>query len=707
MAWFDGYRGYDDATLTSLANAGLLRRAAKDIEAGKVEWAEQSAENGVITADGQRVQLDARGPQQARCDCPAPGICKHILGAVLWLRGQATRLQAASVPATHAQSTGAPTTDVPPTSEEAALVSETESAAIAAEAPGPLAEVLALDSAALFKTAGVAAVRRAAATPIEALIWREQDAVLVLELPELGAVCRWVAGAGFAGMISEIPATERKAVHLIALAALRREHGRPLEWPTDVQPMPVARDNATLGEREQRFLEHIEALLHELLSGGLAHVSDVTSARLLALNMSARGEGLPRLAALLRNLGGIVDLLAKRDHRAQERDALALMARIYALCAALRSAQGGELATVLRGRLQRDFDATGMLDVLPLGAHWWQTRGGARGLSLAFWDSHGQRIVHATLARPDGSDTRFTRHTAWGVQALWPGAGTAQRICEGALRLEQARIADDGRIALGGAVRAQMVPAWKNDDPRIATLGYDDWAQLAEQLRASTGLTGTAVGAVLLRPGASQTPRLDEVRQRLDWPVRDMQGRWLILSIPCGTEHRERIDNLDRLIARGVTLRAVLARVDRSGSNTMLMPVAVLVDDAQKKILQTISLDFAQEPVRKTTLTHRIFRMFQARQQQPPAVAAPMLGVRLLAPVIEVIQTQAETGRMPLTAAQTQALQTARAHIASVGLDTLSDALEAHLKESTPRGLLRLSWLSQLLTQIEGLPLPE
>ena len=86
MAWYDGYRSYDDDTLATLANPGLLRRAAKDVEAGKIAWAEQGTEAGVVTADGQRVQLDARGPQQARCDCPAPGICKHILGAALWLR---------------------------------------------------------------------------------------------------------------------------------------------------------------------------------------------------------------------------------------------------------------------------------------------------------------------------------------------------------------------------------------------------------------------------------------------------------------------------------------------------------------------------------------------------------------------------------------------------------------------------------------------
>lgn len=152
MAWYDGYRAYDDDTLATLANPGLLRRAAKDVEAGKIAWAEQGTEAGVVTADGQRVQLDARGPQQARCDCPAPGICKHILGAALWLR--ALEPVAPGRPA-GARSDEQQDRQAPPGAD-------------------PLAEILALDAAALFKVAGVAAVRRAAAAASSVVEWRVQ-----------------------------------------------------------------------------------------------------------------------------------------------------------------------------------------------------------------------------------------------------------------------------------------------------------------------------------------------------------------------------------------------------------------------------------------------------------------------------------------------------------------------------------------------------
>ncbi|WP_460910948.1 SWIM zinc finger family protein [Paraburkholderia jirisanensis] len=653
------------------------------MEAGKVGWIEQEEAHGVIGADGQRVRLDGRGPQQARCDCPAPDLCKHILAAVLWLRASPT-LTAADTPAP----TQAP-------SQPQAVTAD------------PLAEILALSIAALFKAAGAAAVRRAAATPAGRVEWRQQGGVLVMELPDLGQSCRWIAGAGFAGMVSDVPAAERKAVHLMALVALRDAHGLAPSWPADVQPAaaePVAALTAltALTARERAFLSQVESTLSELLTGGLSHVSELTSARLLALNMSARGEGLPRLAALLRNLGGTVDLLVRRDHRAEERDALAAIARIHALCAALGTADG-ELAYALRGQLRRDFDASQALELLPLGAHWWQTRGGARGLTLAFWDLQGARLLQATLARPDGSDLSFTRQSAWTTQSIWPGAGAAQQICNAAWRIEQPRLADDGRLAVGGATRAQSEPLWDASDPRLQTLGIHDWAELGERLRAATGLAGEPLDSVLLRPVNTNPPRLDEARQHIDWAVQDAQGRWLTLGIPVDPAHQARIDNLDRLYARRASVLAVLVQVERAAAQTTLLPMAILSRDAKKR-LQVISLDFAEEPVRPTSLGNRILRLLEARREQAPAAAAATLTARLLAPVFELLETQAATGRLGATASQAGRMEQARQPISSVGFGTLAVALESHLRNPDAGGMLRLYRLCELMTELDGLP---
>lgn len=669
------WRGYDDDTLATLANAGLLRRAAKDVEAGKVALAEHDVEGGWITADGQRVRVDAQGPQKARCDCPAPGLCKHILGAALWLRDQTP----ASLPAA---------------AEEAP-----------AAAVDPLAELLALDASALFKAAGAAAVRRAASSAVVDVEWRAQGGAVVLTLPSLGQSCRWVGGAGFEGMVSDVPAAERKAVHLSAVMTLRRAHGVQDVWPGDASPLRAqAAEGAAerLGQRERDFLAQVRGLLHELLSGGLGHVSELTSGRLLALNMSARGEGLPRLAALLRNLGGTVDLLARRDHRAEERDALAAMSRIQALCEALAGAEGERLRA-LRGQLKRDFDDSTALALLPLGAHWWQTRGGARGLTAAFWDIAAERVLQATLARPDGSDVGFTRELAWATQALWPGAGAVRTVATSAWQLTQPRLSEDGRLALGGATRATPQPLWSAADGRLADVGCADWAELGTQLRAATGLAGEPTDAVLLRPADTRAPVLDEARQQLAWPVADAAGRWLTLVVPVTPETRQRLDNIDALSSRRGDLRGILVRIERTGATVQFVPVAVWLREPGGR-LQVLSLDFETPPARATSLTGRLLRLFESRRDQPPAAPPAALAERLTAPVLEVLETQAATGRLALTQRQGERLQDAHRRIESVGMDTLARALAVHRRKPTPQTVLRLYRLCELVEELDALP---
>lgn len=692
MDWPTAYLAYDDDTLVALANAGLLRRAAKDVEAGKVRWAVAGDGTSTVDADGQSVELDARGPQHTRCNCPAPGLCKHILAAVLWLRTVSATPSESVQPGSPATTpAGEPT---PPTD--------------------PLADVLATDSAALFKAAGVTAARQAAQTPATGLEWRVQGGTLVMDMPDLGVTCRWIAGAGFAGMVSEVPASQRKAVHLMALAALRLALGQPLDWPPGLVPTAKPADASVLAASERAFLGQVRSTLHELLRTGLSHASALVGARLLALNMSARGEGLPLLAAMLRNLGGMVDLLVRHDHQAQERDALALMSRIEALCAAMLASGEPSITDsngiappdplpALRGQLRRTLSATDTLELLPLGAHWWQTLGGARGLSLSLWDVQGARMLQASVARPDASDAAFTRHSAWSAQALWPGAGAAAQVCAGPLVLSQPRLADDNRLALGGTSRAQGLPAWQANDPRLGQLGYGDWAVLAEHLRGMTGVAASIGDTLLLRPANTRAPVLHEAQQQLRWAIQDAQGRWLDLVLPLGPHNDQRAENLDRFVARQAALHALVVRVEQSHATTHLVPFAALSTDANGQV-QAVSFDFAKEPARRTSLAQRILRLMQLRKDLAPVTAPPTLAERLLQPVLQVLEAQAATGRMALTQTQREQLHLAASPIAAMGLHTLSRALDAHCSTPGPETLLRLHRLSLWVLQLDGLP---
>jgi hypothetical protein len=294
---------------------------------------------------------------------------------------------------------------------------------------------------------------------------------------------------------------------------------------------------------------------------------------------------------------------------------------------------------------------------------------------------------------------------------MWPGAGSAHRLCQAPLQLAQPRLADDGRLAVGGASRASAAPVWRADDPRLATLGCGRWADLRGPLQAATGLGGEAVDMLLLRPRRTHTPVLDETRQQMHWTLQDEAGQWLRLTIPVSDETALRLDNLDRLTARQAPIHAVLVRVERTGAETLLVPVAVLSSGVSAgssgDAVQAVSLDFATEPARPTPLAQRILRLMQWRkdQQAAPVLAQPTLAQRLLQPVMTVLETQAATGRMALTDAQRDVLVQARAALASVGLRALEAAVHTHLQAPSSASLLPLACLGQWALELDGLPL--
>lgn len=662
MSWQSVYRSFDDDSLATLANAGLLRRALKDVEAGKVGWLADAG--GALLADGQHVTLDGGGPQKGRCDCPAPGICKHILAASVWLR-------------------------------------ELPDDAPGKAGPGVLEEVLAQDSAAICKQAGKPAVR-------QALAWLGEgdqagvnviNARLQIELPALKLGCSYLAGAGYQGMVSDVPAGIRKALHLYALACVWRAHGRQFAWPAGMETAPTEQAPG-VSNAELLFLAQVRRLLGELHDNGLSHASAIAAGQLRALTMSARGEGLPRLAAMLRGLGGTLDLLVRRDYHASERQAFDQMAVIYALCAALEHAQGAPLQR-LRGQARRSFDATGdeALALLPLGAYWWETRGGAHGLTLSFWDHAAGRIVQAVLARPDATDRSFTRESSWSAISLWPGAGSAQRLCEQGLLLTGASLAADGRLGQDSGAHATAAPLWELDDARWQTLGFDDWRALGAFISENVGLAAQPIDCVLLRPKAVAPPQLDEVRQQLDWQVFDASGAVLNLQLPAVPSLRARIARLQAAVTDGADIRAVLASRARDESEGW-QPVSLLIAKSGK--LRVVSLDFDVDAGRLPSALARFFKSLAGTSMAPP-VLQQTSGVSLvLAQVLDRLALQARSGRPRLEPEVASELARHGATLRALGLDLPARLLTDYLSAPQADPALRLAYVCTTCLALEA-----
>ncbi|MBB4867649.1 hypothetical protein HNP46_006568 [Pseudomonas nitritireducens] len=669
-SWRQRYLSYDDNALEVLANAGLLRRAGKDVEAGKLAWLKQSEQGGLIETDGQQVSLDQTGIDAARCTCPATGCCKHILAAVLWLRQQEDEAPAAQA--------------------------EHEDVNLA------LNEALALDPQQLQKQAGKVASRKARqwCEELGRADYRSEGRRLVLALPAISCEVLYLAGGGFAGMLSESRENERKGLHLATLALLFQNQERAWTW-TDTSETP-ATDPLRLSQTEAHLLDAIEQLLGELLRQGLSHVSSASAVQLRMLNLSARTEGLPRLAGHLRTLGGQVECLARRDDHSSERESLMQMALVQALCLALRCADETRLPA-LRGRLRRTYQPGASLDLLPLGAHWWTTPGGARGLTLAFWDSQESEVREVSLARPDGNDTSFQRDSVWAQQSLWKS--TPERLCQSPLRLEAPRQADDGRLAANGEGHGHPLPRWPADDPRIDGLGIADWQQLAALFEASATLGADLPTALLLRPSHCEEALLDETRQVLRWTLLDAQNNRLELQLPCTLERRQRLDNLERVQKARDDIRAVLVHPWLDGRRRRLEPLALLIRD--KGELRCLSLDFEATMRGGLSLNRRflerIQRLFERKADAAAFIEPPSLAMRLVEPALDVLESLASCGRRQLSEYQRDTLLHQRSLAESAGVELLAEHLRrlAEAREITPNALLTTSHLMNRLLALD------
>lgn len=73
-------------TLASLANRGLVKRAAKDLDAGKGPAVSVGADGSVLgrfTDGTEAVLAPGAGLEPANCTCDAPGVCRHLIATVL------------------------------------------------------------------------------------------------------------------------------------------------------------------------------------------------------------------------------------------------------------------------------------------------------------------------------------------------------------------------------------------------------------------------------------------------------------------------------------------------------------------------------------------------------------------------------------------------------------------------------------------------
>ena len=700
MSWQQQYLAYDQDSLATYANAGLVRRALKDIEAEKVILQNEQAERITIESDGQQVCLSATGLVNASCTCPATGACKHIVAAVLYLQ---QHLQNPVQQQIENQ------TQDTPELVEISVVSFSEQPQVSLNKPNLIEEILVFDLNQLAKKIGKAQTQKAIKL---ARLWQQEQQTdlldeeyrLKIRIRSLAEDIIYVAGAGFTGMLSNLE-KDQSAYYLAALSEVQRLQGKL--WAE--LELREAENPAILTESERQFIVELKDDLAQLLEFGLSHVNEMTARQLHLLNMSARSESLPRLAAMLRQLSGQVNRLLNRDEHSSEQDTLLYLAQMNAYLYQLQHAQGEQLLK-LRGKLRQHYqldEEQADLQLLPLGARWWRTLGGARGMSLYFSELENPKTFEVTLARAENNDPNFTRHTAWSQQSVW--MLTAQQLMQKKVRLQQPRFGEDGRLSASGTSRALPLNSLSKieDFSFYQQIGFNDWQTLQQhwqqQLQTIDGINQT----ILLNISAYDSPKVDEIEQCLWWTVYDQNRSTLHMRLDWKTQDLEKIRQLERLCTQMVQVHSIFGYCQIKGHQLVLSPMSLLITQNGKTRLFNLDFDQLAEPKKtlKESIVGRIEQLLAKKKQQQAKFASTQISLsqKVCEPILEVLLSLSCSGRMLLSASQVEILQQQRQLAQDAGMSLLVRQINLILDTSQLNSalLLRLVYVCDLVLRMQ------
>jgi len=547
--WQSKIAAYDRQSLVDLTSVGLVRRAEKQVAAGAVRPVpdETTDSQGVFSVADQTVVLPDGPLTDARCDCRAMGICMHILAAVNFAQSTA--------PDSNSET---PATTISKADIEAEMSIHTPDA--------------------IFKWAGKTALRQAlqllSRLPEADRSITTGDASLALALGE-AVRCRYVPGAGLDGIICEAPDHRRKGVIAACLLYWWQQRGHDIQWPEDLAGNETAA--TALSDDERQLTMAVQAQLSAMLQAGLMHQPRHLEDALRDLAWSAQGNRLPRLSALLLQLVG--ELTAFRNGRAgaESQQILDRMATVYLLCEALNRSPIDAMAT-LRGQFRRDYIARKVGPLWMTGAYRYQTRSAAKGLTIVLWDLKNNTPLRVNIGRTGEAAKGFDPASVWRQSLGWQKGRSPEDMNNMVIRLENAKVSNDGRISLSAETGLKSIEAVNGDIEAIENIRVGNWKQLCRQLSLALQAPQPALQPIMVRPRRVSAMVLDEIGQCWIGRLQDDDRQWLNVTLPVDDLHNSRAALINKCISVAKNdIQGVLLEPRLFQQQLQLLPVSIIV----------------------------------------------------------------------------------------------------------------------------------
>ncbi|MFJ9844089.1 hypothetical protein ACIRYZ_27240 [Kitasatospora sp. NPDC101155] len=531
-------------TLASLANRGLVKRAAKDLEAEAAPQVE-SAEDGAVLGvhpDGARTRLPTgAGLDRAECSCAATGVCRHRIWLVLAYQRLHAGAAAEPVPATGWS---------PGSFDDARLE-------------------------AVLGRAALAAARRALDRGYPASVHRatgEGQSVPWVEL--VGCTVRFPVPYELGYALTD--ATEARRGETIALAVWAFRAADAAEVEGGRAHVQVSVGGPAEAPADDTRLEEAVALADDLLLGGIPHTTPVFSAQLDRAGTALARAALHWPAAVLAELRGQVDSYAARDTRYAAGQAAALLAELHARHRAGALDRPGVLGT----REPADTPLR-RVRLVALGCR----------ISAA---STTERTAEVYLAQPDAGIVLVLRKQ-WKVtdgQTVTGADLGARRVLGAPLRaLAGANVVSENISRSAG--RTVGIGRGRVAATSVTPVG-SAWAELPDTLLVHDAAAHLRAWddrpPRLIRPRvAADTARVlavdtieslgyDPAQQRLEALVRDRSGTTSLIRAEHDPVCPGRLDALAEALGSG-QVRYVSGLLRREGGRPVLDPLGVLTAD--------------------------------------------------------------------------------------------------------------------------------
>jgi len=661
---------FDDASWAALASVGLLRRARKDLERLQIEALDEVEGSLRINVPPFVVSMPASGPTNAKCNCPAPELCQHILAAGLFIQNQ--------------QSIKTQLKEV--------LTADSLRPEVSMLTP----EVLKSWVGATDYRKGVALLEKNSLPPVI-----EYDETVIVRLQPSGLEVRFVPGGGLDGMI--LPRLQGKRAGVAAVLALRASLG--FEVPRGAAQQSLVELSGTPRTKKE-ILDSACGVLEDAVAVGLSHTSHVLAERLVTLSISAQGAQLPRVALALRTVADEVKSILLREARADEDRLLILMARVYALMDAIRS--GNDQQTLaLAGTSRGLYVEVPELELSGVGAYTWQTGSGYAGLTVLFWVNQTKEFLSWSYARPEIQ--RVDARQRFYGEGPWSGSQSPKQVATSTIKLSHGRRTANGRLSSStkttALVLGRTVPDALDFDNRV----FSSWTSLRGYVatKQPIGLRepNPLDMIVVLEPSFFGRQSFDEISQTFSWEVYDRANEVLTLALPFREWTKESIRTLEELSpAEGSAWRFVV-RLSYEDDELLVEPISILGSNETLPVFQLAFDSFtdggASMPDAGVTDTEDQpdLEELEIEKVTEPFVPGTVSLGRILTELNIRLLAIAETGAQRGLATHQKFFLQSTAEVHALGLTALANSLSSLAAESSSGTVLRTRYLIYLHTQ--------